>query len=266
VNKITFHGIDRGGQANVQSWPGQSQSRVTIGVGRPKSPSLVFADANSPKSGWGRRLPCSESGRLASPRPRLPDRTVGLRQGRRPRSPEWPRPAAGQGRDANTMLGPLVSRSSRTGCCPTANRALAQGAKLVTGGKAPRRTGYFVKNHRIREHKPEMKIFQRRSSGRGCSASVQGRGTRPCASPTTAATAWPRTYGTRDIKRAHKHRRPLEGRLGAGSNCHGVVMTRRGGGLPFGGFKQSGWGRPRGFGGKSIDLHRDQDGCALLDD
>jgi p-cumic aldehyde dehydrogenase len=70
-----------------------------------------------------------------------------------------------------------------------------------------------------------------------------------------AANIW-----TRDIKRAHK----LAARLEAGSvwiNCHGVVDAA----LPFGGFKQSGWGREVSEEGISIYTET-KTVCALLDD
>ena len=70
-----------------------------------------------------------------------------------------------------------------------------------------------------------------------------------------AANIW-----TRDIKRAHR----LASRLNAGSvwiNCHGIVDAA----APFGGFKQSGWGREVSEDGLAIYTET-KAVTALLDD
>src|SRR5207302_698173 len=71
----------------------------------------------------------------------------------------------GNGRDANTMLGSLVSKKQQDRVLSYCESGVAQGAKLVTGGKRRGDKGYFVEPTVFANTNPSMKIFQQEIFG-----------------------------------------------------------------------------------------------------
>jgi phenylacetaldehyde dehydrogenase len=119
-----------------------------------------------------------------------------------------------------------------------------EGAKVVAGGKkAGDNGGYFVEPTVFTNTTPNMKVVKEEIFGPVV-----------CAEPfddsdldRIAQTANATTYGlaasvwTKDISKAHK----LAAKIRSGTvwiNCHNVFDAS----LPFGGYKQSGWGREMG--------------------
>jgi acyl-CoA reductase-like NAD-dependent aldehyde dehydrogenase len=258
VNKITFTGSTVVGKQIVRSCLGNLK-RVTLELGG-KSPSLVFADADLDQVGLGAALAVFlNSGQICFAASRLLieesvyDKVVDAVAGVAKAFP------LGNGRDPNTMLGPLVSKKQQDRVLSYCESGLAQGAKLVTGGRRRGDKGYFVEPTVFANTDPSMKIFQEEIFGPVVSAIPfkdidEALRIANDSSYGLAANIW-----TRDIKRAHK----LASRLQAGSvwiNCHGVVDAA----LPFGGFKQSGWGREVSEEGISIYTET-KTVCALLD-
>src|SRR5262249_28474913 len=124
------------------------------------------------------------------------------------------------------------------------NSGVQEGAEVVTGGKKGSEDGgYFVQPTVITKTKPDMKVVREEIFGPVV-----------CAQPITdedleaiAREANSTTYGlaasvwSRDISKANK----LAKRVRAGTvwvNCHNVFDAS----LPFGGYKESTWGRAMG--------------------
>jgi phenylacetaldehyde dehydrogenase len=133
-----------------------------------------------------------------------------------------------------------------------------QGAQVVTGGSRVGDHGYFVQPTVLTETKPEMSVVREEIFGPVV-----------CAIPfddddldRIARTANDTPYGlaasiwTRDLGIAHK----LARRIKAGTvwiNTHNFGDPA----LPFGGFKQSGWGREMGF--EAIELYTEVKAVAV---
>jgi phenylacetaldehyde dehydrogenase len=147
----------------------------------------------------------------------------------------------GYGLDADTEMGPLVSSEQFdrvTGYLKIGND---EGSRAVAGGHAIDGPGYFVQPTVIVDATSDHRIIQEEIFGPVVAAM-------PFADiDDLAAQANDSVYGlaagvwTRDISKAHK----LAKRIKAGTvhvNTYHVYDAA----LPFGGYKQSGWGREMG--------------------
>jgi phenylacetaldehyde dehydrogenase len=148
----------------------------------------------------------------------------------------------GPGLDPTTEMGPMVSETQRNRVCGYLDAGKQEGARALTGGKAREGAGYFVEPTVFVDTRSNMKIVQEEIFGpvvtampfkemdedlvREANDSIYG----------LAAGIW-----TRDLSKAHL----LAAQIKAGSvwvNCYNIFDAA----LPFGGYKQSGWGREMG--------------------
>jgi phenylacetaldehyde dehydrogenase len=145
------------------------------------------------------------------------------------------------GFDPECDMGPLVSEEQLNRVCGFLNSGKSEGAKAVTGGSRLGDKGYFVKPTVLVNTNEKMKVVQEEIFGPVVTAI-------PFSDPSEiVAKANDSIYGlaagiwTRDIKKAHA----IASKLRAGTvwiNCYNVFDAA----LPFGGYKQSGWGREMG--------------------
>ncbi len=147
----------------------------------------------------------------------------------------------GPGLEQDTQMGPLVSDEQLRRVTGYVQSGMAEGAKAVVGGGRHGNTGYFVEPTVLTNTHPEMTVVREEIFGPVVVAA-------PFSDlDEVAAAANDTPYGlgagiwTKDISKAHA----LAKKIRAGSvwiNCYNVFDAA----LPFGGYKQSGWGREMG--------------------
>jgi acyl-CoA reductase-like NAD-dependent aldehyde dehydrogenase len=155
----------------------------------------------------------------------------------------------GQPLNPATTMGPLVSSEQHERVLGYLKLAHDEGARAKAGGeRGPQKKGYFVKPTIYTDVKNEMRIAREEIFGPVAvlipfkdenDAVLQGNDT----TYGLGARVW-----TQDVGRAHKVARALK----AGSvwvNCYGIIDPIS----PFGGYKESGFGRE--LGRHSIDLY-----------
>jgi phenylacetaldehyde dehydrogenase len=156
----------------------------------------------------------------------------------------------GHGLDPGTQLGPLISHRQADRVKAFIERGRREGATLVTGGVEVPRPGHFVAPAIFTDSQPQMAIV--REEIFGPVMTIQRFDTDDL--DAVASLANDTVYGlsgsvwTRNLSTAHR----LVSRIRAGHvsiNCHGAVGTN----IPFGGYKQSGWGRE--FGREGVDAY-----------
>ena len=147
----------------------------------------------------------------------------------------------GSGLDPDTDMGPLVSQEQQDRVTGFLDQGKSDGAKAVTGGSAVDGPGYFVQPTVLSDTSAEMSVEAEEIFGPVVTVKPfkdtdeligAGNGT----AYGLAAGVW-----TKDISKAHRTAKALR----AGTvwvNCYNVFDAS----LPFGGYKESGWGREMG--------------------
>jgi acyl-CoA reductase-like NAD-dependent aldehyde dehydrogenase len=237
IAKIAFTGSTRVGKSIVQA-ASRDLKRITLELGG-KSPSLVFADADISKVGPGAALAifltsgqiCHAASRLYIEKPVFDEVVAAVCAAARSFH-------VGHGRDPNTMIGPLISKAQQHRVLSYIETGIAEGAAVATGGARQGDKGYFVQPTVFVNARPDSKLAREEIFGPVVVATPftdldavieEANNTRYG----LAANIW-----TRDLARAHL----TAARLQAGSvwiNTHGAVDVS----TPFGGMKESGWGR-----------------------
>jgi len=240
VDKIAFTGSTRVGKSIISS-VAHDMKRVTLELGG-KSPSLIFADADIEKAGLGAALAiffnsgqvCLAASRLYVEEKVFDEVMDAVAQAAKSFK-------VGHGRDPETMIGPLVSRAQQDRVMGYIDSGLSEGGEVLTGGQTRGDKGYFVEPTIFVNTKPDAKIVKEEIFGPVLVATPfkDVDEVVKIANDTRyglAANIW-----TRDLARAHLTARKLQ----AGNvwvNTHGMNDPS----APFGGYKESGWGREVG--------------------
>jgi phenylacetaldehyde dehydrogenase len=239
VDKVAFTGSTEVGRLIVHAAAGNLK-KVTLELGG-KSPNIVFNDA-SPAAVEGAANAiffnhgqcCVAGSRLYVQEGRFDEVVEGVAEIAKSIK-------LGPGMEPTTQMGPLVSDEQLTRVTGYLESGRADGATALTGGVRWGDSGYFVEPTVLTNTRPDMKVVREEIFGPVVVAA-------PFQSiDDIAAVANDSEYGlgagiwTQDISKAHA----LAKKLRAGTvwiNCYNVFDAS----LPFGGYKQSGWGREMG--------------------
>jgi phenylacetaldehyde dehydrogenase len=257
VDKIAFTGSTEVGKLILNAAAGNLK-KVTLELGG-KSPSVVLSDADL-ESGipgvasaifFNHGQCCCAGSRLYVEKSIFDTVVAGV-------ADQAKQITLGPGMNPSTQMGPLVSVEQQQRVLGYLESGLAEGAEAVVGGKRCGDKGYFVEPTVLVKTTSTMKVIQEEIFGpvvcvepfhdvdeviHKANNNIYG----------LAAAVW-----TKDLSKAHR----IAARLRAGTvwiNCHNIFDAA----LPFGGYKQSGWGREMGH--EALDLYTEvKSVCAKL--
>ena len=240
VDKVAFTGSTEVGKLIVHAATGNLK-KVSLELGG-KSPNVIFKDADLDTAVPGAASAiffnhgqcCCAGSRLYVEKAVFDKVVDGIAE-------QAKKIKVGPGLDASTDMGPLVSEEQLKRVCGYLDSGFSQGAKALAGGHKASDKGYFVEPTVLVDTNEEMKVVQEEIFGPVVVAM-------PFTEPEEIVVrANDNVYGlaagvwTNDIGKAHRTAEHLK----AGTvwiNCYNIFDAA----LPFGGYKQSGWGREMG--------------------
>jgi len=245
VDKVSFTGSTATGKWIVGAAAGNLK-RVTLELGG-KSPTIIFPDAELPKAIPGAAMHvfantgqvCVAGSRLFVHRKVFDEVVAGIAEVARTLR-------VAPGIDPSSQLGPLVSRGQLDRVAGYIKSGVEEGARIVQGGGRLGEEGYFVQPTVMTQARSEMRMMREEIFGPVVAAVPIDEDDLDA----IARHANDTQYGlaayiwTRDVGKVHK----LAGKIRAGTiHVNGGLPLDPA--VPFGGYKQSGWGRELGAAG-----------------
>jgi phenylacetaldehyde dehydrogenase len=247
VDKVAFTGSTEVGKLILEAAAGNLK-KVSLELGG-KSPNVVYADADLETAIPGAANAiffnhgqcCAAGSRLFVEQSIYDDVVSGVADHAKSIN-------VAPGLDPQSQMGPLVSQEQLDRVCGFLESGETEGAETVVGGKRKGDRGYFVEPTVLAGTNPQMKVEAEEIFGPVVTV-------RPFKDPSElmgdanntnyglAAGVW-----TSDLSKAHRTAKQIK----AGTvwvNCYNVFDAA----LPFGGYKESGWGRE--MGAEALELY-----------
>jgi phenylacetaldehyde dehydrogenase len=250
VDKVAFTGSTEVGKLITKASADSNLKRVSLELGG-KSPNIVFADADITKAVSGaffgiffnQGQVCSAGSRLFV-QEKVYDQTLdGLLK-------TVADTRIGPGIDPVNQMGPLVSKTQMERVLGYIRTGTQEGARLMVGGDRPQGLdrGNFVRPTVFADVDGKMRIAREEIFGPVVAAIPFSDEDDLVAKANSTIYGLVAGVWTRDVARAHRVAHALK----AGTvyvNCYHVVDAV----TPWGGYKQSGWGRE--LGPHALDLY-----------
>jgi phenylacetaldehyde dehydrogenase len=256
VDKIAFTGSTEVGKLITRAAVGNLK-KVSLELGG-KSPVIIMADADMEKAIPGaanaiffhQGQVCAAGSRLyihSSVHDQVIEGMVKIAKGMK----------VGHGLDPSTQMGPLVSQVQIERVCGYIESGISEGAEAATGGKRIGNQGYFVEPTIMVNANHKMKIVKEEIFGPVVAAMSFSDTDELAAMANDSVYGLSASVWTQDISKVHT----LVPQIQAGTvwvNCHAILDSA----MPFGGYKQSGWGRE--LGKAALDLYTESKSVCIM--
>ncbi len=249
VDKISFTGSVEVGKKIIEASAGNLK-RVVLELGG-KSPVLIFDDADMAQvilqagvgafAGSGQACVCGS--RIYAQRGVYEQVVEGMAQFAKSLQLGGPQ-------EEGSHIGPIISERQLEKVMGYIEEGKREGVEVVTGGNRLGRRGYFVEPTVLTNVRSDMRLMREEIFGPVVAVVPFDDEEEAIAAANDTTYGLAGSIFTQDIARAHK----LAKRVSAGTiglNCEMVADPS----MPFGGYKQSGWGYEYGWKGIDSYLH-----------
>jgi phenylacetaldehyde dehydrogenase len=243
VGKIGFTGSTEVGKMIVQAAAGNLK-KVTLELGG-KSPFIIFDDADLAKAIPQAAIAifanagqmCVAGSRMFVQRSIYEDVLQGMAQAAAAFK-------TGDGFEDTAVTGPIISQKQLSRVAELVDSGVAAGGRVICGAKKSDRAGFFFEPTVIADVTPEMRIYKEEIFGPVLSVIPFDSEEEVLALANDTEYGLASYVWTQNISRAHRFAQRLQaGNVWINSS---LMMDYA---MPFGGYKQSGWGREGGLEG-----------------
>jgi aldehyde dehydrogenase (NAD+) len=237
VDKVAFTGSHVTGQSIVRA-SADNLKRVSLELGG-KAPNIIFADADLDAAIPAACIAgfvcqgesCIAGARLYVQRTLYDDVVAGI-------SDYAKSVKMGRGLDSETQMGPLVSQEHFDRVSRYIRLGREEGVKIVTGGARWGNDGYFIKPTVMVDASSDMRVAREEIFGPVITVIPFDTDEEVLEAANDTRFGLGAGVWTQDVTRAHRVAAALEsGQVWV--NCYQACDSA----LPFGGYKESGWGR-----------------------